>query len=60
MSASADIQTKTKQNVLSVALNAVTTRDKKSDKAPGDDKKDKKPEDANAPKSTSADDDIRR
>ncbi|MEO7530419.1 MAG: efflux RND transporter periplasmic adaptor subunit [Sediminibacterium sp.] len=59
MSASADIQTKTKQNVLSIALNAVTTRDKKSDKAPGDTKKDdKKPEASNAPKSTSADDDI--
>jgi HlyD family secretion protein len=58
MSASADIQTKTKQNVLSVALNAVTTRDKKGDKAPGDDKNDdKKPEDAN-PKSTASDDDI--
>ena len=31
MSASADIQTKTKANVLSVPINAVTTRDKKSD-----------------------------
>lgn len=56
MSASADIQTKTKANVLSVALNAVTTRDKNGDKK--DDKKgDKKPED-NAVKSTAADDDI--
>jgi HlyD family secretion protein len=56
MSASADIQTKTKANVLSVALNAVTTRDKNGDKK--DDKKgDKKPED-NAVKSTTADDDI--
>ncbi|MDB5210609.1 MAG: efflux transporter periplasmic adaptor subunit, partial [Sediminibacterium sp.] len=59
MSASADIQTKTRQNVISVALNAVTTRDKKSDKAPGDEaKEDKKPVDANAVKSTSADDGI--
>jgi len=57
MSASADIQTKTKQNVLSIALNAVTTRDKKSDAAPGDKKDDKKP-DQNTVKSTSADDDI--
>jgi HlyD family secretion protein len=57
MSASADIQTKTKQNVLSIALNAVTTRDKKGDKAPGDKKDDKKPEQTNV-KSTSADDDI--
>ena len=44
MSASADIQTKTKLNVLSVPLNAVTTRDKKSDKAPSD-KTDDKPKD---------------
>lgn len=59
MSASADIQTKTKLNALSVPLNAVTTRDKKSDKAPGDDKNaDKKPDQGNAVKSTSADDDI--
>jgi len=57
MSASADIQTKTKQNVLSVALNAVTTRDKKNDKSPTDKKDDKKP-DQTAVKSTSADDDI--
>ncbi|MES2004546.1 MAG: efflux RND transporter periplasmic adaptor subunit [Bacteroidota bacterium] len=57
MSASADIQTKTRQNVLSVALNAVTTRDKKGDAAPGDKKDDKKPEQKEV-KSTSADDDI--
>lgn len=57
MSASADIQTKTKQNVLSVALNAVTTRDKKNDKASGDKKDDKKSEQTTV-KSTSADDDI--
>ncbi len=58
MSASADIQTKTKKNVLSVDLSAVTTRDKKGDAAPGDEKKtDKKPEE-NAPKATNGDDDI--
>ena len=57
MSASADIQTQTKQNVLSVALNAVTTRDKKGDKNPNDKTDDKKPDD-NKVKSTSADDDI--
>ena len=64
MSASADIQTKTQSNVLSVPLNAVTTRDKKSDKdknATG--KKDDKPSnDANnqgmndKPSTSSADD----
>ncbi len=61
MSASADIQTKTKQNVISVALNAVTTRDKKSDKAPGDDKTDSKTaqtQTTNTVKSVSSDDDI--
>jgi HlyD family secretion protein len=59
MSANADIQTRTRQNVLSVALNAVTTRDKNSDKAPGDNKgADKKPETSDAPKSTSSDDGI--
>ncbi len=42
MSASADIQTKTKQNILSVPLNAVTTRDSKADKAASDKKDDKK------------------
>jgi HlyD family secretion protein len=57
MSASADIQTRTKQNVLSVALNAVTTRNKKDDSAPGDKKDDQKP-DQSTVKSTSSDDDI--
>lgn len=57
MSASADIQTQTKTNVLSVALNGVTTRDAKSDKA-ATDKKEDKPADANASRSTSADDGI--
>ncbi len=59
MTASADIQTKTMQDVLSVSLNAVTTRDKKSDKAPGEDKSDeKKPEGSETNQSTTADDDI--
>ncbi len=57
MSASADIQTQTKTNVISVALNAVTTRDAKGDKSSAE-KKDEKPADANAAKSTSADDGI--
>lgn len=56
MSASADIQTRTKQNVLSIALNAVTTRDKNGDAAPGDKKDDKKPQEET--KSASADDGI--
>ena len=55
MSASADIQTKTKANVLSVALNAVTTRDPKSDTNKDDKKDDKKPESNTAPKPTTAD-----
>ncbi len=58
MSASADIQTKTKLNVLSVPLNAVTTRDKKSDKAPSDKTDDKPKDQQSTAKSTSADDDI--
>lgn len=59
MSASADIQTKTKANVLSVALNAVTTRDKNGDaKANSTDKKDEKKTDDNAVKSVTANDDI--
>ncbi len=55
MSASADIQTKTKANVLSVALNAVTTRDPKRDAKKDDKKDDKKPETNTAPKPTTAD-----
>ena len=67
MSASADIQTKTQSNVLSVPLNAVSTRDKKGDKdkAAATDKKDDKKDDkkeadnnANAAKSASANDDM--
>lgn len=60
MSASADIQTKTKANVLSVPLNAVTTRSKK-DEAPkaGDDKKSDKPaESNNTAENKAAEDDI--
>jgi HlyD family secretion protein len=57
MSASADIQTRTKQNVLSVALNAVTTRDSKSDKSPID-KKDEKKDNNKEEKSTASNDDI--
>ncbi len=57
MSANADIQTKTKVDVVSVPLNAVATREKDSDKAPGD-KKDDKPANQATPKSASADDNI--
>ena len=57
MNASADIQTKTHANVIAVPINAVTTRDKKSDKAP--EKKDKKEEEGFAqPLMAFADDDI--
>lgn len=42
MSASADIQTRTHVNVLSVPINAVTTREKNSDKSAQDNKKDEK------------------
>lgn len=46
MNASADIQTKTNANVLSAAINAVTTREKGTDKVVGDDKdKDKNKDD---------------
>jgi HlyD family secretion protein len=64
MTASADIQTRSKQNVLSVPLNAVTTRDASdSASAKTADKKDEKaaePAAANtdAPKSVSSDDSI--
>ena len=47
MSASADIQTKTKVNVLSVPLNAVTTRSNKQDSKPVSDKKDDNKDDKN-------------
>lgn len=58
MSASADIQTRTKQNVLSVALNAVTTRDKNGDASATADKKDDKKPEAKEAKSTAGDDGI--
>ena len=60
MSASADIQTKTKANVLSVPLNAVTTRSKKDEapKAGGDKKSDKPAESNNTAENKVADDDI--
>lgn len=57
MTASADIQTKRKYNVISIALNAVTTRDKNSDKSPADKKDNEKPG-QDAVKSTSVDDNI--
>ena len=58
MTASADIQTKTKRDVIAVALNAVTTRDSKkesssSDKGEGE--KSEKPTTENADKSSSDD-----
>ena len=59
MSASADIQTKTKVNILSIPLNAVTTRDKSEAKAgANNDKEEKKVEAAPATdkKSLEADD----
>lgn len=52
MSASADIQTKTHRNVLSVPINAVTTRDKKDTASDGAKVKDFKKAD-NAPAGTS-------
>jgi len=57
MSASADIQTRTHSNVLSVPLNAVTTRDKKDGKAPGSEKKDDGSND-NSQQTAVNDDDI--
>ena len=45
MTASADILTITKQNVLAVSINAVTTREKGSDNVANDKTDDKKPED---------------
>ncbi len=57
MSASADIQTRTHANVLSIPLNAVTTRDKKDGKAPGEAKKEENNDQDNT-ESASSDDDI--
>jgi HlyD family secretion protein len=45
MSASADIQTKTKSNVVAVPINAVTTREKGTDNTVSDKKDEKKQED---------------
>jgi HlyD family secretion protein len=45
MNASADIQTRTKANVLSSSINAVTTREKGTDKVVGGDDKDKEDKD---------------
>lgn len=59
MSASADIQTRTERNVVSVPLNAVTTRNKKDDKpAPGAAKDDAKNNNANTEKSENILDDL--
>lgn len=44
MNASADIQTRTKANVISTAINSVTTREKGTDKVVGGDEKDKNSE----------------
>lgn len=55
MSASADIQTQTHKNVLSVPLNSVTTRDKRSNSTPGGDSKS---EDLNKVEAAASDDDI--
>ncbi len=56
MNASADIQTKTVANVLAVPINAVTTRDKKTDKAPAKKTADKDEEEA--PETGSNDDEA--
>ena len=52
MTASADIQTRTVNSIVSVPLNAVTTRDKNADskKEPGKDDKDKKKDDKSGEK----------
>jgi HlyD family secretion protein len=60
MNASADIQTKTHQNVLSVPINSVTTREKNSEKrSKADKRKKEKEKDGQATiSSTATDDDI--
>lgn len=58
MNASADIQTRTKTNVISAAINAVSTREKGTDNVVGENKdKDKKKENSSddEPKATSTD-----
>ena len=44
MTASADIYTKTKENILAVSINAVTTREKGTDNVANENKDEKKPE----------------
>jgi HlyD family secretion protein len=48
MNASADIQTRTKTNVLAANINAVSTREKGTDKVVGEDKDKNKPKDNNS------------
>ena len=48
MNASADIQTRTKNNVLAVSINAVTTREKGTDKVAGENKDKDKPKENNS------------
>ncbi len=57
MNASADIQTRTKTNVLAANINAVSTREKGTDKVVGEDKDKDKPKDnsTNETKTTSTD-----
>lgn len=57
MSASADIQTQTHKNVVSVPLNAVTTRDKRNNNAPGS-TGDSKNTDISKMEAAAADEDI--
>jgi HlyD family secretion protein len=60
MNASADIQTKRHENVISVPINAVTTREKGSDKAVNSEKSsfDKKPDDNADDNATAKSDDL--
>ena len=58
MTASADIQTKTIVGALSVPLNAVTTRDKKTDSSPSDKKEDANKDQPEQQASLSSEDDI--
>mgnify|MGYP003541896918 FL=1 len=59
MSASADIQTKTHRNVLSVPINAVTTRDKQDTASEGTKARDaKKPDNAAAENNTANSDNV--
>ena len=58
MSASADIQTRTERNVISVPLNAVTTRNKKDDKAATAAKNDNKGNEESKEKNVNVLDDL--